>query len=157
MTRDACHFGCLLWSRPFRVLPVAGALLVVLSTHAFGAIPLHRYAGITCSTSSKLGAVACVRRDGRGLVVGISGQLVEIEDRGGALLFAKRNFGSSSRRASLNPWFAFDGVRCGVRPPSTVECLRADGVGYEVTISTALVSVVRLPDLRSVYRKRNTG
>lgn len=143
------------WS--YRAVAIAGALATLLSTSASAAVPRHRYAGITCGTDPKVGAVACVRRDGRGLVAGISGQLVAIQNRDGTFLFAKKNFGTSSRRVAMKTWFAFYGVRCGIRPPSTVECLRADGVGYGVTISRFRVSVVRLSDMKRVYEKLNSG
>lgn len=137
-----------------RALGIACLSLLFMPAVAAAGRVDYRYAGVLCEGDAATNGIVCARQDARGYVLGISRTFVGVQRNKQWVLF-RRNQGRATTAIASTTWFAFDRVECSLRPPSTVFCERADHVGYGVSISRDLVSVVRLSDGRSMFRKAN--
>lgn len=142
--------------RAFVSLLVASAGLTLWVVSDISAGTFIRYHGLSCGTNAHNEAIACVRRDGRGYVAGMSANAVAIQDADKRVVYFRRNVGRSNpfpfRGLTL---LRFDRLRCTARLPATISCAREDGVGLAIVISRTTVSVVRLSDRKRVFIRRN--
>ena len=141
---------------------VAGLVATVAAgSLAATAVSAHRqedvgYKGISCRTDTATGAIACVRTDGVGYVVGLSPHVVAVQKRLGEFVFFKPNVGAATKVALVKKTLLrFNGIRCGTSRGWTIVCTRASNEGFAVAISLTEVAVIRLADMEHVFLRRN--